>query len=80
MSKNWRCKEQKVTSTEVESVTYLRIKDKKEVINIMTTYNSDYKKNIDVIIKEIEACENKEIIIGGDFNIRRENWKEQTRR
>lgn len=77
MSKNWRCKEWKVTGTEVESVTYLRVKDKKEVINIMTMYNLDYIKDIgDVIIKEIEACKSKEIIIRGDFNIRQENWEE----
>lgn len=49
---------------------HIRVKEKEEVLNIVTVYNVEGKKDIeDVTAKEIEVYENKEIIIG-DFNIR----------
>lgn len=49
---------------------HIRVKEKEEVLNIVTVYNVEGKKDIgDVTAKEMEVYENKEIIIG-DFNIR----------
>lgn len=56
---------------ETEGIMHIRVKEKKEMLNIVNVYNAEGKKDIgDAITKELVVYENEEIIIGGDFNIR----------
>lgn len=69
INKDWVCEEWKEIGIETEEI--MRIRRKKKEKNIKNVYNAEGKKDIgDVITKKIAVYENKEIIIGGDFNIR----------
>lgn len=58
-------------SIETEEIMHIRVKEKKEVLNIVNVYITEGKKDIeDVIPKKIAVYENEDIIMGGDFNIR----------
>lgn len=71
LNKDWKFDERKIIGTKREGIMHLNVREKREVINILTVYNLDYQIDIgNVIKKEIEECENEEIIIGGDFNIK----------